>query len=138
MLRGFLILTVITSLVWCPVRCLASSVPSISTATEKPSPRKCACCRQHAANVEKPGSQSSTPIQHSDDCDCHDCLCKGAVLGHDMPADAAVAIAPLNIVATDALGFDMLPAVDSDLFDVPIRSALSGSEIVVLYGNLRR
>jgi len=138
MLRGLLILTVIASLVWCPIRCLASAAPSVSDATEKSTPRKCACCRYRAADAETPASKSSPPAQQSDDCNCPDCLCKGAVLGSEVPVDVAVSIAPLNVVATDALDFYDVPRFDADLFDVPIPSARSGSDLVVLYGNMRR
>lgn len=138
MLRGLLILTVVASLVWCPVRCLASVASSVSSVTEKPAARKCACCRHRAADAETAASKPSTPIQQSGDCDCPDCLCKGAVLGSNVPVDVAVAITPLNIVATEALGFSDVPCLDADLFDVPIPSARSGSDLVVLYGNMRR
>jgi hypothetical protein len=63
---------------------------------------------------------------------------KVAVLGSDVPFDAFVAIASLNVVATDALAVSVAPRFDGDLLEVPIRSALTGPEIVVLYGNLRR
>lgn len=138
MVRSFLILAVIASLVWCPMWCLAGVASSISTAAEKPAPRKCACCRHRSADTEKPASSSSTPVEQSDDCDCPDCLCKGAVLTSDVPVDAVVAIAPLNVVATEALDFSAAPFVAADRFDVPIPSARSGSDLVVLYGNMRR
>lgn len=138
MLRGFLILTVIASLVWCPIRCLAGATPSVSTDTERPTPRKCACCRHRVIDVEKPITKPSTPIQQSGDCDCPDCLCNGAVLGSGVFVDATVALAPLNVIATDSLGFDVISTFDGDLLNVPIRSAPSGREIVVLFGNLRR
>lgn len=60
------------------------------------------------------------------------------MLGNVVPVDAVVAIAPLNLVATDALSFNAVSTVDRDVFDLPSRSALSGPEIVVLYGHLRR
>lgn len=60
------------------------------------------------------------------------------MLGAAVPVDVVVAIAPLNIPATEAFCFDAVPAVDRDVFELPNRSALSGPEIVVLFGHLRR
>ena len=138
MLRGLLTLTVVASLVCCPLRCLAGVELSVSTATEKTAPRKCSCCRHRAADTETASSKSSSPVERSGDCDCANCLCEGAVLGSNVPVDAFVAIAPLNVVATDALEVSIAPPFDGDLLEVPIRSGLTGREIVVLYGNLRR
>lgn len=138
MLRSLLILTVVASLVWCPVHCLAGVEPSVSTATEKSAPRKCSCCRHRTDAAETASPKSSAPTERSGDCDCSNCLCEGAVLGSDVPVDAFVAITSLNVVATDAFEISVAPLIDGGLLEVPIRSAPSGREIVVLYGNLRR
>lgn len=76
MLAAIHALTVIATLLICPIRCMGA-LPTSAGAAEQP---RCHCC-QHVRQDES-SSDQNLPA-HSGGCGCTSCLCHGAVRGDD-------------------------------------------------------
>lgn len=135
-MRGLVVIAVVASLVWCPIRCLATAVPS-SNAVEVKSPPKCACCchRSESPASSKNFSESS---DESQPCACADCVCDGALRTAVNDVTIALLVFAINRIATEALEFSATSIDDTYAADVPIRRTPTGADLVILLGELRR
>lgn len=136
MFRWFLTCCVIVGLLWCPLRC--HGIPTGLRDSESAPAKKCCCCRHAYFPAAVPESTENDVPAHSENCGCGSCLCEGAVVRNLEEIDAPVA-------SSDFVGCEITILVDIAARRTSLPSAdpqprvfLSGCEIAVLYGNLRR
>jgi len=83
--------------------------------------------------------QAAADSEESDtNCNCSDCLCDGAIVTPMQQLADAVAETVLAVVEYHDLAGQPSSDFDRDRCDLPIRSAPTGREVVILHGNLRR
>src|SRR5690606_22340555 len=94
MVRTAHALLLIASLLACPFRCAGV------TGADAALTSSCSCCASHGEIPSLPATdpiqQDQQPSAPSDECQCGDCLCEGAVLTDDDPIQDAV-VAGLSI-----------------------------------------
>lgn len=83
------ILIVAGSLLWCPLHCSGAASGDCVESGRDASSHGCSCC-QHHQPIASPDDDSRPLESPVKDCNCGNCLCHGAVLSDDAPADSLV------------------------------------------------
>lgn len=137
-MKALLIVAVTSSLLWCPFRCLdAATVAPEADAATTSSPARCTCC-PHDKVDDGASSSASIPSKTPGGCDCSDCVCKGAVLKGHSVFDFLTVSPLVNTVATSAIAIPENLLCGSSVFDAYGPPTMSGCDIVIRYGNIRR
>lgn len=84
MFRLLHVLLTVTALLVCPFNCLGHAAAQDAQAGSKPA-KRCACCRHHRPRSRSADKQEDPSPAPCDDCQCGNCLCRGAILtDHDL------------------------------------------------------
>ena len=73
-----LLLLLIVSLLTCPMRCY--SCYASGDERQQCAQAKCDCCSNCGEAPDSSGSEPGSPEPCGEDCDCQDCICKGAII----------------------------------------------------------
>jgi hypothetical protein len=145
MLRWLLILGLVASLLWCPLRCFAAPVGGIARSESPGKPdaaRKCTCCRHCEKSRPTQAKEPLTSEQplDSDDCNCGDCLCRGAVVKKldDIAGLTSATHATLALISLEPIDASLRLDHAVPWFRFSERASPSGREVSIRYGNLRR